>query len=211
MAVATVALSFSITSCGGDDNNGDNDPCVTPPSSDDTATEATYQAGLYVSEDMMKYFDIVVTDQNGNATKLTTENTELVTDTVFGFKLDKYRRYMQESNLNATDNRLRLYTTEKATVKTFPYAESYSYTATPHSEAPAEGTKIDVVVFPDVDITNNSKTGRWYIQGEYDDGYRFIKGIAASRWDTVKTLKGSMNIELKNANTVSGEINALSL
>lgn len=196
MAMATVVMSVSFASCGDDDD----DPIT--PDAGITATEATFQSGIYVSENTLKYFDVEVTDGDGNVTKLTLDNTELVTDTVFGLHVSDYKYYMA-STTNATDNRLRLYVTNNETLKNFPVTKTYSIVATPNGVVPAEGEKVDVTFYPDFITTNNSRESGW-IKFGVSGSYTYIKGLSASKWDKVTSFKKSISITFEKANAISG-------
>lgn len=198
MAMATVVMSVSFASCGDDDD----DPIT--PDAGTTATEATFQSGVYVSETTLKYFDVEVTDGDGNVTKLTLDNTELVTDTVFGLNVNDYKFWMASST-NATDNRLRLYVTNNETLKNFPVTKTFSITATPNGVVPAEGEKVNVTFYPDFNTTNNSRESAWIKYG-VSGSYTSIDGISASKWDKVTTLKKSLSITFEKANAISGSI-----
>lgn len=200
LALATVIMGVSFASCGGDDDND------TPnPGTGEKATEATMQTGVYVSESTLKYFDVVITDANGNSVKITSENTELVNDTVFGMNLDHYKDYMA-SRTNTTDNRLRLYTTSAETFKSFPVSREYKIVATPNGVVPGDEEKVYVIMYPDIKASNNTKEGS--LSGlNFSGSYTSIGAITGKNWDKVKTFNKSVKYTLEKADNVSGSIN----
>ena len=193
MALATVALSVSFASCGDDDAD-------TPTPSKKPATEATMQAGVYVTETTLKYYDVVITDKDGNSTQITSENTEVVTDTVFGINRVKYvSEFKLPLRTNATDNRLRLYTTEKEVLKNFPVNRKYTIVATPKTVGPSADEKVYCIVTPDVAVENNSVDSAWD-HFNINAMYVFIGNY--TDWSKARVLTKTIDITFNKADQI---------
>lgn len=205
MFIVTLVMGVSLASCGDDDD--ENGGGSNPPGK--YATEAYLQFGVYVSESTLKYFNVAVTDADGNnIADITLDNTTLVTDTVFGNNLDHYQGYFEDKKMtNATDNRLRLWTSDKVTIKTFPTTLTYTVTASKSGILPAEDEKVYWVTVPDVEISNNGTLKHYGISGSYN----VIGGFSGKTWDKVPTLKNISTITFNAADDVTGTLNRYKL
>lgn len=201
MFIMTLVMGVSLASCGDDDD--ENGGGSNPPSK--YATEAYFQFGVYVSESTLKYFNVAVTDADGNnIADITLDNTTLVTDTVFGRNLDHYEDFFKDKNMtNATDNRLRLWTSDKSTIKKFPTTLTYTVAASKSGVVPAEGEKVYLVTVPDVEISNDGTLKRYEVSGNYS----VMGGFSSKTWDKIPTLKNISTITFNAADDVTGTIN----
>ena len=201
MFIMTLVMGVSLASCGDDDN--ENGGGSNPPGK--YATEAYFQFGVYVSESTLKYFNVAVTDADGNnIADITLDNTTLVTDTVFGDNLERYKNFFNYSGMtNATDNRLRLWTSDKSTIKNFPTTLTYTVTASKSGVVPAEGEKVYLVNIPDVVISNDGTLKHYGVSGNYS----VMGGLSGKTWDKIPTFKNTTTITFDAADDVTGTIN----
>lgn len=202
MFIVTLVMGVSLASCGDDDD--ENGGGSNPPGK--YATEAYFQFGVYVSESTLKYFNVAVTDADGNnVANITLDNTTLVTDTVFGNYRARYKSFFEDKNMtNATDNRLRLWTSDKATIKTFPTTLTYKVAASTKSDVvPADGEKVYFNLVPDVEISNDGTLKHYGVSASYN----VIGGFSGKTWDKIPTLKNTTTITFNAADDVTGTIN----
>lgn len=201
MFIMTLVMGVSLASCGDDDD--ENGGGSNPPGK--YATEAYLQFGVYVSESTLKYFNVAVTDADGNnIADITLDNTTLVTDTVFGDNLGRYKNFFNYSGMtNATDNRLRLWTSDKSTIKNFPTTLTYTVTASKSGVVPAEDEKVYLVNIPDVVIGNDGTLKHYGVSGFYN----VMGGLSGKIWDKIPTFKNTTTITFNAADDVTGTIN----
>lgn len=197
MLLSCVATMF-VTSCG-----SDNDDPVVPK---DNATAVEMQACLYIPENVLNYFDVVVTDNTGNQTTLTTSNTEENATMSFG-NLNPTGKGMMLSAISNTGTKLRVFKFSKNTLTSFPVSMDYKLSATAKSDVTVgESDKIATCVFWDVDVKNNSKENSW-------DQFSLRGSIASAilsgkNWDAIKTKTNlfdhNLSLNFSNAKSLSG-------
>ena len=154
-AVSALIISVSMASCGSDD------PSPEKPGTD-KATVVNMQAGVYVSEGLLKYCDVVVTDNNSNKqVTLTASNTTAIDTPSFGDISTANSTKMMLWVKNCND-KIRLYKADSETLKSFPVSRTYTITATPKADViPEASEKVALMVVPTVDYVNNSKNNTW--------------------------------------------------
>lgn len=155
-AVSALIISVSMASCGGDDP----DPSPEKPGTD-KATAVNMQAGVYVSEGLLKYCDVVVTDNSNKQVTLTTSNTTATDTPSFGDISTANSTKMMLWVKNCND-KIRLYKADSETLKSFPVSRTYTITATPKTDVvPEASEKVALMIVPTVDYVNNSKNNTW--------------------------------------------------
>ena len=199
MMLLSCVVTMCFTSCGGDD---DDDPVVPQ----DKATAVEMQAGLYVPENVINYFDVVVTDNAGNKTTLTTSNTEEDATMSFG-NMDNSGKAMMLSAISNTGTKLRVYKFGKTTIKSFPASLGYKVSATAKSDVTVgENDKFATCVVWAVDAKNNSKESAWdafSLQGSISSAV-----LSGKNWDAIKTKTNlydhTLSLSFSNAKSLSG-------
>lgn len=198
MLLSCVATMF-VTSCG-----SDNDDPVVPKK--DNATAVEMQACLYIPENVLNYFDVVVTDNTGNQTTLTTSNTEENATMSFG-NLNKTGKDMMLNAISNTGTKLRVFKFNKYTLTSFPVTMDYKLSATAKSDVTlGESDKIATCVFWDVDVKNNSKENSWErftLNGSITSAV-----LSGKNWDVIKTKRNlfdhNLSLNFSNAMSLSG-------
>lgn len=199
MMLLSCVATICFTSCGGDDD----DPVVPK---EDKATAVEMQAGLYVPENVINYFDVVVTDNAGNKTTLTTSNTEEDATMSFG-NMNSNGKAMMLNAIEKTGTKLRIFKFGKTTLKSFPTSLGYTVSATAKSNVTVNANdKFTTCVVWDVDAKNNSKENSW-------DAFSLNGSISSAvlsgkNWDAIKAKTNlfdhTLSLSFNSAKSLSG-------
>lgn len=197
--VATLCL----TSCGDDDD--DNTPTVP----EDKATTVETQAGVYVPENVINFFDVVLTAPDGTQVTLTTENTTEDNNLSFG-NVTKTDKALFNSDISKTQTNVRLYKFAKSTIKSFPATYEYKMSAKAKSNVtPTENDKFSNAVVWVSESKNNSKNNSWDSYSLSNSSVSVV--LSGKKWDDIKTKDNLFNHTLKltfaNAKSMSGSAN----
>lgn len=199
MIVLACLFAVCVTSCGDDD---DNDQPQIPQKG--KATEASSQGYVYVSESVLKFYDVKLTDAKGNTTTLTLENTKAV-ESYEGYSVKQVKGILVVGATNAKQQ-VRYYTTDKQTFTSFPSPElNYTVVATPNGQTPGESDKVWPLLVVDADIKNNNPNGDAF-SGASAAMISSPGTISSAKWEQYiakyPQLTGKAVVQFKDAETV---------
>lgn len=176
MIVLACLFAVCVTSCGDDD---DNDSPQIPQKG--KATETSSQGYVYVSESVLKFYDVKLTDAKGNTTTLTLENTKAV-ESYEGYSV-KLSQGVLVFGASTHKQQVRYYTTDKQTFTSFPSPElNYTVVATPNGQTPGESDKVWPLLIVDAAIANNNPDGNAF-SGSSSSAISNPGAIPASNWE----------------------------
>lgn len=171
-------MSACLVSCGGDDD--DPTPTPTPTPDQKKATTVTLTAEYYTTTKTLNYFNVTVTDPDGNIIELTADNTAKVTVTDDGNEsvdLKQLNRYAEKYS-----DELRVYKLNAQTFTSFPKNFNLTITAKPKDVTPAEGESIVCLLQPMASAVNDVKVFEYYKHGN-SIASPFV--FSASKWPEI--------------------------
>lgn len=197
MVAMACLLAVSVSSCGDDDND-------TPTPSASKGTTMNVQPAVYVSANTLKYFNVTLTDANGNNVQLTEQNTEKVSVMDFGYCM-QLQNTGKSFYQTITDNgdEVRLYKSSTSTFKSFPSNMSFKVNATLNGTVPEDG-KMNLIVLADVKLTTDaSAMDGLNISSSQNTttGINYNSYIAKYTGKTV-----SVDLTVNSANSVTGSV-----
>lgn len=199
MMFISCAATLCLTSCGDDD---DNNPVIP----EDKATAVEMQTGVYVAENVINYFDVVLTAPDGTQVTLTTENTTVDNNLSFG-SVAKDEKVLFTSDISNTKTKARLYKFDKSTITSFPASCEYKMSAKAKSNVtPTENDKFTIGVVWASEVKNNSKTNKWDRYALHNSSTSAV--LSGKKWDEIKTndnlFNHTLKLEFANATSMSG-------
>ena len=200
MIIFSCLLAMSVSSCGDDDEGNSPKPQPNP------ATTVTVQTAAYLATNTLKFFDMYMVDPNGDSTKITLDNTEVVTKYDFGRVADSYKLTI-ETYAKKYGFEMRIYKHNTKTLKSFPAKATYKIVGKPNGTAPEPTEKVSISIIPDVKLSNN--TDIWThrsistaIHTSAPIDYNWDEYVASS----YSRLESNINLTFDSAQEVSGSV-----
>lgn len=200
MLTFSCLLAMSVASCGDDDGDNQNEPPKKPE-----ATTVNVQPAAYMATNTLKYFDLYMVNQQGDSTKITLDNTEVVTKAGFGHLTETneplFNRYVEKNNFE-----MRIYKHSEETLRSFPANLTYKIVGKPNGTTPDASDKVGISIFPDVKFSNNTNTWSHISIGAMTATYTSISG---SKWEEFTTssyskLEHEIQLTFTSAQDASG-------
>lgn len=199
MLTFSCLLAMSVASCGDDDGDNPN-----PPKQPE-ATTVNLQPAAYMATNTLKYFDLYMVNSKGDSTKITLDNTEVVTKADFGYLTDTYESVF-DTYVKKHKFEMRIYKHSEEALKAFPAKVTYKIVGKPNGATPEASENVSITIFPDMKFSNN--TNQWT--------HRSVSGAAATynpissnKWEeyaasSYSKLEYEINFTFATAHDVSG-------
>lgn len=175
MIAFSCLLAMSVASCGDDDNNEASKPKP-------TATTATVQPAAYMETNLLKYFDLYMVDSNGDSTKITLDNTEVVQNADYGSISVTYRRLFKMT-MESNNMEMRIYKHNVDEVKNFPTSLNYKLVGKANGIKPSDSEKVNLAFLPEAKFTNN--TNSEWDRLDVNTMVSTSTVVSGSKWDAI--------------------------